>query len=1156
MRQLERRATVELADIVRLESGFVRAVNIADNDRLDELPRLKVTPNIVRALAQITGAIDGSKDRAWAIVGPYGAGKSTFGLLVAGLLSQKRTSGWVRTAIEDLQRADPALGSRLDAILDSPPCVPVLLQGGPQSLGLSLGDRLAEVNEAFGSALLDPADLNSIQERGSRMTGPHELAHLVQRAVSNSRKAGYAGIVILIDEFGRFLDQVTNGSARANLAIAQELAELGTRTKRGELHLFVLLHQNFEDYALGVGSQERTEWSKIQGRFRQIALLEDPDNLYELMARCIHLERRGIDLAELAMSSAWELVKDIAPFGRSQREWSSRLSRLFPLHPLSVYCLPRLSSLIGQNERTIFSFLMSDEPHSLRAFLWRPSQGRELSLLGLDWLCDYFLLNQVNSFVPMRLRRRLAQVTYALEQVASGDELASRIIKVIGILEIVQAPEIPPSEGVLAAALNVTGEKQWARFRRALKALVDEHVLVERRYAGEFHISPGSDFDLTGAIGELTDQWRASHVDVATLLNEQVQLPPLIARRHSFETGAVRLASRRFLDLAQLQSADTREEGWKPINKRADISIGYVICSRREELKRAERLVARHRVADQIFVLTEEPLDIQDLLLQARAIGEILARDDVQRDPVAVQEADLHLQHLRSVITRRVQPLLDPGLGSERWFWRGREQAFSTERDVQSFISNVCDRVFCKSPKIVSELINRRQLSTASVVAVKKIITGLLESQHASRLGFTGNGPEVTIFHAVFERPGWHRADGPDYRLTAPGYRYHCRPVWNTLRRFLDSAADRRRRLSDLWDELARPPYGVRAGLAPLLIWGALIERRGECCLFERGTYMPTWSAELYDRFLRTPEEFEIRTVPSSALDGVLGNLHDALPAEPACKRGEVRINDLLQALFGWYRSLPDYAKRTNTLSPEAREFRRLLSSATDPIDLVLRQFPLALGVRGDMSSASTSSFAEYNRRFGRVVQELSQAYPSLLTRLVSTLAAMLDSDPSFEAVQAELSRLRDSLFEEVTDPMAKAFLLRASAGIEESNAWVESVAAVVIGQPPRYWTDQSVEEFEEQLAVLVQRLRQTEKASVVRARDGLAPATHARWLTLIDGTGQLIDEVVDGEHMSSATMKAAGTAEAMVRDLVAELGRNERRQVLVELIERLWKEE
>lgn len=1156
MRQLERRATIELADIVRLESGFVRAVNIADNDRLDELPRLMVTPNIVRALAQITGAIGGSKDRAWAIVGPYGAGKSTFGLLVAGLLSQKRTSGWVRTAIEDLQRADPILGSQLDAILDSPPCIPVLLQGGPQSLGLSLGDRLAEVNEAFGLALLDPADLNSIQERGSRMTGPHELAQLVQRAVSNSRKAGYTGLVILIDEFGRFLDQVTNGSARANLAIAQELAELGTRT-RGELHLFVLLHQNFEDYALGVGSQERTEWSKIQGRFRQIALLEDPDNLYELMARCIHLEPRGTDIASAATSAAWELVKDIAPFRRSQRQWRSRLSRLFPLHPLSVYCLPRLSSLIGQNERTIFSFLLSDEPHSLRAFLWRPSRGREFSLLGLDWLCDYFLLNQVNSFVPVRLRRRLAQVTYALEQVASGDELASRIIKVIGILELVQAPEIPPSEGVLAAALNVTGEKQWARFRRALKVLVDDHVLVERRYAGEFHISPGSDFDLTGAIGELTDQWRASHVDVATLLNEQVQLPPLIARRHSFETGAVRLASRRFLDVAQLQSADTLEGGWEPINKRADISIGYVICSGREELKQAERLVARRRAADQILVLTEEPIDIQDLLLQARAIGEILAREDVQRDPVAAQEADLHLQHLRSVITRRVQPLLDPGLGSARWFWRGREQAFSTERDVQSFVSNVCDRVFCRSPKVVSELINRRQLSSASIVAVKKIITGLLESQQAPRLGFTGNGPEVTIFHAVFERPGWHKADGSVHQLTAPGYRYRCRPVWNTLKRFLDSAADRRRRLSDLWDELARPPYGVRAGLAPLLIWGALIERRGECCLFERGTYMPTWSAELYDRFLRTPEEFEIRTVPSSALDGVLSSLHDALPVESACKRsGEVRINDLLQALFGWYRSLPDYVKRTDSLSPEAREFRRLLSSATDPIDLVLRQFPLALGVGGDVSADAMSSFPGYDRMFGGVVQELSQAYPSLLTRLVSTLAAMLDSDPSFEAVQAELSRLKDSLFEEVTEPMAKAFLLRASASIEESNGWVESVAAVVIGQPPRYWTDQSAEEFEERLAVLVQRLRQTEKASVVRAKDGRAPATQARWLTLIDGTGQLIDEVVDGEHMSSATMEAAGTAEAMVRDLVAKLGRNERRQVLVELIERLWKEE
>lgn len=144
-------------------------------------------------------------------------------------------------------------------------------------------------------------------------------------------------------------------------------------------------------------------------------------------------------------------------------------------------------------------------------------------------------------------------------------------------------------------------------------------------------------------------------------------------------------------------------------------------------------------------------------------------------------------------------------------------------------------------------------------------------------------------------------------------------------------------------DTLARPPFGVRAGLAPLLIWGALIERRGEICLYERGTYVPTWSAEFYDRFLRAPEEFTVRCIGQSTLDEMLADLSDAIPAG-GCGR-TTRINDFLQRLFAWYRALPDYTRRTARISQEAKEFRHLLSSATDPLELLLRQLPEALGV-------------------------------------------------------------------------------------------------------------------------------------------------------------------------------------------------------------------
>lgn len=1144
--------TMDLTQSVRLEAGFVRAANLDDIGSLEDLPRLKVTPNIVRALSQITTAMHGSRERAWAVVGPYGAGKSTFALLVAALLTGKWSSPWIAQALKSLEEADTVLGRRLREITRSKAYIPVLLQGEPQPFAQCLLERIIEVDASLDFSLLDGVDYRGLLSRmRSGHIEPQKVVRLIERAVGNSRRAGYAGLVIIADEFGRFLDQLHSASVRQNLAFAQELAELSSRTRRGELHLFVVLHQNFEDYAVGITVHERTEWSKIQGRFRQLALSEDPDNLYGLLARCINVDNGVARLAEKVMGEAWELVKDFPPFKGSAREWKSRLLRLFPLHPLAVYSLPRLSSRLGQNERTIFSFLLSDEPYSFRGFLRRAHSNGDSPLLGLDWLCDYFLFNHATSLVPLRFRRRLAQLNFALERLSGRESLATKIVKVVGILELLESTELRPTEGVIAAALNIRDEDDWGQFRVALKHLTSQRVLVARRYAGEFHLLPGSDFDVTEAVAEAADRWRASEMDTGAFLNDHLEPPPVIARRHSFETGTVRVAGRIFVEPARLAAAAPREQGWKAINESPDLTIEYVVCSDSDEVAFAERWVRKCRLWDRIFVVPREPVAIHELCVQIRALQEISSHEEVKADPIAKQEVDLHFRHMSSLLRNRVQRVLDATSGCARWFWRGREVQVSTERDVQSLVSNICNALFSRSPKIANELVNRRQLSSASVVAVKKIVSGLLESQDRPGLGFKGNGPEVTIFHAVFERTGWHRHDGSGYRLLPPGRAYRLRPAWSLIQRFLNSTVRERRPLSLLWDELARPPYGIRAGLAPLLIWGALIERRGECCLYERGTYVPSWSPELYDRFLRTPGEFEVRCVSGTPLPSVLLGLSEVLPKTPGACDQISGVNDFLQRLFGWYRALPDYTKRTNALSPKAKEFRRTISTATDPVELVFRQLPesLHLGSLFDLPPRRNV----YQRQFRRVVGELSRAYSRLLDSVVERLAALLGTARRLEAVQAELAQLKEALEDDLTDAASKAFLLRAANRTDDTAAWAESVGAAVAGQPPRFWTDQTIKEFDERLAIIIHQIRQTQRAQTIRSQAGLSPGAKVKWLTVATPQATLIDEVIFEGGLSSDGWEALSTAEDVLGRLVGKLDTRQRRQVLVELIARIW---
>ena len=62
-------------------------------------------------------------------------------------------------------------------------------------------------------------------------------------------------------------------------------------------------------------------------------------------------------------------------------------SRLYPLHPTVLPVLTRLFSRFGQNERSLFSFLLSSEPFGLQMFAERPASPR--TFYRLSDLYDY-----------------------------------------------------------------------------------------------------------------------------------------------------------------------------------------------------------------------------------------------------------------------------------------------------------------------------------------------------------------------------------------------------------------------------------------------------------------------------------------------------------------------------------------------------------------------------------------------------------------------------------------------------------------------------------------------------------------------------------------------------------------------------------------------
>ena len=80
--------------------------------------------------------------------------------------------------------------------------------------------------------------------------------------------------------------------------------------------------------------------------------------------------------------------------------------------------------------------------------------------------------------------------------------------------------------------------------------------------------------------------------------------------------------------------------------------------------------------------------------------------------------------------------VMEPALQGAQRYWRGKMRSIADRRQLHKLLSAVCDLVYPLAPQIRNALVKRQNLSTVAVVAVKKVVQGLL----------TGHGEAGLVF--------------------------------------------------------------------------------------------------------------------------------------------------------------------------------------------------------------------------------------------------------------------------------------------------------------------------------------------------------------------------------------------------------------------------
>lgn len=1047
-------AKVSLAQTSRTDVRELRSVNIElDLGETSRLHGYVPTNKAVNLSSEIFSSLMGeSNARAFAISAPYGSGKSSASLFWCQLLEQGKRSSALKVLFEEAKRKDRSTGksesvfSQWDRRKPKGLAVPLVgFEGGSVSKSVMLGIQTALERNGFA------AMAGRVRKLPRTIEG---LRNAIEMVRADSGKCD--ALLIVWDEFGKVLEQiVAEGNGKALLEI-QVLAEICSRTTSGTPAVFcILMHQSFARYSAALPSYVRNEWSKIEGRFKQINYIEDSKEIYELISQVVSRKFGKPEEKKSRFKKLAESCHQVGIFKEFDHEalvellWAAA-----PLSPVSLYLLPRVSARVAQNERTMFSYLWSSEENGL-------------SVTKKKWISPADLFDFFEDLMRIDLsvggaHRLWIEAQTALKKAGSVNE--QEVVKALACIKVgTTSGSLAGTSDVVDLAFGVTEDVDHESAQVTLRNLEQKKAIYFRRLNSEYSVWQGSDVDIRNSVEE-TKSKILEDLDLIKILSRDFAPPFRFPQRHNDLKCIRRYYDGRYIVPSemntQIASALSGDDSY------LDGRIYYVVAETEEEVANAVRLAETIQDERVLFAIPRSPLQIREGLAEIEAYHQLLNDPDFRKqDPIVEQElkqlTDDSEQHLRSLVAK----LVIPGSSGPIFFWRGGQfKDVESMGDLKRLLSTICDSNYPKTPIVNNELINKSEPSPQIVNARKSILRGLFAGYGAPQLGLSGYGPDVSIFRALFMNTkiydevdgSWALArSGKD--LKDPG----LRGVWQLGIDYWSKPSATAKDLRVLFGAWEAPPFGLRRGLFPLLLAASFRATGAQAQIFEDGSFVTDFKPETFERMARSPQAFSV-VVPeldhdfSDFLDSV--TVIFAKEGRPAMGGDKVRV--AAQAVMNWLRDLPPVAREPGMISKNADELLSALLDARDPTKL-FREAIRGLSAKISFSEVSnwletmklrfdgveSEIYAKTRRALGEAIQALPKQ------KINSAYSQWLKMLPGIEN---EAARKRYQ-----TDRRASGFVNRIEQGYPSEELFVMSLAELFAEKPLKFWNSGSFAFFQ-----------------------------------------------------------------------------------------------
>lgn len=1077
-------AEAKVEAVLNPKGRFLRSVNLerdfSDSTALDGYV---VTPQVSLCAQRLaSGLRPNSGQRAWRVTGDYGSGKSSFALFLAHLFSESRSV----LPVSQRRAVDfSSLG------IARPQLFPILISGSREPLGstllrsLLLSTAHAYVHKKTQLEIVRASRrLISAIEKGK--TVDHEivklLEHFAELMVSSKRASG---ILLLIDELGKFLEFGAAHPERQDVHLLQLVAEAASRSGSKQLFVVGLLHQGFSSYADNLSPLAQREWEKVAGRFEEMIFSHPLEEIASLVADALNVREQRVPTevvkaARKGMRSTLKLGWYGASASRSTLE--ALASKMYPIHPSVLPVLTRLFSRFGQNERTLFGFLLSDELFALKEFAGSHRLGLG-SFFQLHHLYDYARSSFGSRLSAQSFRSHWNHIESLIESFHTNSEMELNLLKTVGLLNVLDATNLIATEEALMVALGFASGHDSIELKSALRRLRSKHVLYDRGVAGGLCLWPHTSVNLEVAYEDSCKTVSAARENVMQAVMDHLETRPVVARRHYIETGTLRHFAVRYA------SPDSIEKAAEAETLEEDGRIVVALCATEEERRRALRTVQTGQIkkSDLAVVAVSRPLQMLSGLVQEVRRWEWILQStpELANDKFALEEVSRQLATARQSFGKRLRATVGLQSGDEsglEWYYKGRKLNVQSGKSLTSELSRICAQVYISSPRVHNELVNRRSLSSAASAARMRLMEAIFRSPDRSYLGMDSSRkpPEMSIYLSLLRDSGVHRSVGKRWVLDIPEDEVdvcRLRPALEHIHRILGSARMARVPVRAIFEELRKAPFGIRDGLLPVLLAIFAVANEQHVAFYDTGIFMPKMEGLDVMRLAKVPEAFDIQYCDIGGVRAAL--FTELLKLFKTGKKVQSRpdLLDIVRPMCVFAAGLPLFAQTTTRLQRTALEVRRVLLESRDPAALVFRDLPKACGFQAfdGNDRLPAAQIHEFVSALRSAITELRMAYPRLLDEMKIRVTDGFASDVVLSKARRVLAERSQRVVIAVSEPRLRAFCNRLIDESLPETEWIESLGSLMCGVPPSKWTDHDFDRFGQELQVFASRFGRVE---------------------------------------------------------------------------------